>query len=98
MPQVERRLREVSSRLRRAREELAVLDEQWSALEDGAEEARVRALVSEAPADRRDERDARRHADAMSRSRQALAAEIARLIAAQDDLLDRLVVDTPPIR
>jgi phage shock protein A len=77
MPQVERRLREVSSRLRRAREELAVLDEQWSALEDSAEEARVRA---------------------MSRSRQALGAEIARLIAAQDDLLDRLVVDTPPIR
>ena len=98
MTQVERRLREVSSRLRRAREELAVLDEQSWALEESAEEARVRALVSEAPADRRDERDARRHADAISRSRKVLADEVARLIAAQDDLLDRLVVDTPPIR
>jgi hypothetical protein len=42
MSQVERRLREVSSRLRRAREELAVLVEQQAALEDAAEEARSR--------------------------------------------------------
>lgn len=98
MSQVERRLREVSSRLRRAREELAVLVEQQAALEDAAEEARVRALVSESPADRKEDREARRHADALARSRDTLTGEIDRLLKLQDELLDRLVVDGPPNR
>ena len=98
MSNVERRLTEVSTRLRRAREELTVLVEQLTAMEDAAEEARVRALVSESPADRKEEREARRHADALAKSRVALLAEIDRLTQQQDELLDRLVVDTPPAR
>jgi hypothetical protein len=98
MSQVERRLREVSSRLRRAREELAVLVEQLAALEDAADEARIRALVSETPADKKEEREARRHADTLARSRDTLNGEIERLRTLQDDLLDRLVVEGPPNR
>jgi hypothetical protein len=98
MSNVERRLREVSTRLRRAREEFAVVTEQLAALEEAAEDARVRALVSEAPADKREEREARRHADALARSRDTLNGEIQRLLKLQDELLDRLVVDGPPNR
>jgi hypothetical protein len=46
---VERRILEVSKRLRKAREELAVADEQLSALSEAADEARIRSLVSETP-------------------------------------------------
>jgi hypothetical protein len=98
MSQVERRLREVSSRLRRAKEELAVLVEQLAALEDAADEARIRALVSESPADKKEEREARRHAETLARSRDTLNSEIEKLRKLQDDLLDRLVVDGPSNR
>ena len=46
---VERRLMDVSKRLRKAREELAVADEQFNALAEVADEARIRSLVSETP-------------------------------------------------
>ena len=75
-----------------------MLVEQQAALEDAAEEARVRALVSESPADRKEDREARRHADALARSRDTLTGEIDRLLKLQDELLDRLVVDGPPNR
>jgi hypothetical protein len=88
---IERKLVGVNARLQRAREELAVLDEQLVAFGDDEDDARVRALVSEAPLDNLDHRDASRHAEAMRRSRAALAAHIAELERTQDDLLDRLV-------
>ena len=46
---VERRLVEVNRRLKQAREELVVLDQQLAALAEEADDARVRALVSESP-------------------------------------------------
>jgi hypothetical protein len=91
---VERRLREVHDRLTRAREELLVLDEQLRALADDADDARVRALVDESPQSKQEHRDAQRHADAMTRSRSALVASIADLERTQDELLDRLVVES----
>jgi hypothetical protein len=91
---VERRLLEVNRRLQRAREELSVLDEQMVAFADEADETRVRALVSDSPAAGREHREAERHADAMRRSRDALAATIAELERAQDELLDRLVTES----
>jgi hypothetical protein len=91
---VERRLREVHDRLTRAREELVVLDEQLRALADDADDARVRALVDESPQSKQEHRDAQRHADAMTRSRTALVASIADLERTQDELLDRLVVES----
>src|SRR5579884_1403761 len=88
---VERRLIEVSTRLKAAREELAVLDEQLAVLSDAADDARLRALVSETPVADREHREARKHADAMARSRAAVLASIAELEKAQDSLLDQLV-------
>jgi hypothetical protein len=91
---IERRLREASSRLKRAREELAVIEEQLAFLADAADEARLRALVSETPLANREYQDAQRHADAMDRSRMAVLASIAELQLAQDQLLDRLVIES----
>jgi len=88
---IERKLLDVASRLKRAREELAVLDEQLAHFADSAEEARVRALVSETPLADREHREAQKHADAMARSRAATVASIAELERAQDELLDKLV-------
>ncbi len=91
---IERRLREASSRLKRAREELAVIEEQLAVLADAADEARLRALVSETPLANREYQDAQRHADAMDRSRRAVVTSIAELQLAQDQLLDRLVIES----
>jgi hypothetical protein len=89
---IERRLTEVHRRLHRAREELAVLDEQLAALTDAADDAWIRSLVSETPLAEVEHRDAQRHADAMARSRAAVLESISELEKAQDDLLDRLEV------
>jgi hypothetical protein len=91
---LERRLTEVSKRLKRARAELAVIDEQLAALTDTADDARLRALVSETPIANREYQDAKRHADAMERSRRTVVVSIAELETAQDELLDRLVIES----
>jgi chromosome segregation ATPase len=91
---LEGRLTDVSRRLKRARAELAVLDEQLTALSDTADEARLRALVSETPIANREYHEAQRHADAMERSRRAVVTSITELEKAQDELLDRLVIES----
>ena len=90
---IERRLMDVAQRLKRAREELAIIDEQLAALADAADEARIRSLVSETPLAEVEHRDAQRHADAMARSREAVLESISELERAQDQLLDRLEVN-----
>jgi hypothetical protein len=90
---IERRLTEVHRRLQRAREELAILDEQFAALADAADDARIRSLVSETPLAEVEHRDAQRHADAMARSRAVVLESISELEKAQDQLLDRLEVN-----
>jgi len=92
--QVERRLREVGQRLQKLREELQIADEQLLHLSEAADDARLRALVSETPVAEREHREAARHAEAMRTHRAGVAAEIVRLETAQDDLLDRLVAET----
>lgn len=87
----ERKLFDVAQRVKRAREELAVIDEQLRALSDSADEARIRSLVSETPLANREYADAQRHAEAMDRTRRTLAADLAELEAAQETLLDRLI-------
>jgi hypothetical protein len=91
---LEQRLTDVSERLVQLRRELAVADEQLAHFADEADEARLRALVSETPLADREHREAQRHADAMGRHRQDLAGEIADLERTQDDLLDRLIADS----
>jgi hypothetical protein len=87
---VERRLSDVTQRLRKAREELSVLDEQRAALAETADELRIRSVVAETPGAEREFRDAQRHVDAMDRSRNELAKHIADLQRSQDELLERL--------
>ena len=91
--QVERRLTEVGRRLRELREELQVADEQLLHLASDADDARLRALVSETPVSDREHREASRHAEAMRSHRASVAEEIARLEAQQDELLDRFTAE-----
>ena len=88
---VERRILEVSKRLRKAREELAVADEQLSALSEAADEARIRSLVSETPLAARESQEAQRHAEAMRGARDSLVSQVRRLEVELDELLDKLV-------
>jgi hypothetical protein len=93
---VERRLSEVSSRLKSLREELAVSEDQLAHLAETADDLRLRSLVSETPLADKDHQEAQRHADAMQRHRADVLEGIAKLEQAQDELLDRLLVETKP--
>ena len=88
---IERRLFEVAERLRALRDELRVADEQLAVLADAADDARLRALVSETPLAGREHTEAQRHADAMARHRADVLAQLAELERTQDELLDRLL-------
>jgi cell division septum initiation protein DivIVA len=91
---VERRLSQVTERLRQLREELQVSAEQLAHLADAADDARLRSLVSETPVADVDHRQAERHADAMRRHQAKVADEIAKLERDQDELLDRFVAES----
>jgi len=90
---IERRLFEVAERMRLLREELAVADEQLAALAEAADDARLRALVSETPIAGVEHTDAQRHADAMARHRADVRSQLAELERTQDELLDRLLAE-----
>jgi hypothetical protein len=95
---IERRLVDVSGRLKQLRTDLVVHDEQLAHFVEEADDARLRSLVSETPLAEHEHREAARHAEAMQRGRAEVVAEIERLEAVQDDLLDRLqrlVAETP---
>lgn len=88
---IERRLTDVSDRLKQLRVDLGVADEQLLHFAQEADDARLRSLVSETPLAEREHRDAARHAAAIERSRTEVAQEIARLEGLQDELLDQLL-------
>jgi chromosome segregation ATPase len=88
---VERRLSGVGHRLRSLREELAVIDEQLAQLDDEADDARIRSLVSETPLAEREHHEAERHAAAMAARRREVLASITELEQRQDALLDELM-------
>lgn len=88
---IERRLRDLTERLKTVSRDLAVAEEQLDHLATDAEELRMRALVSETPLAEQEHRQAERHAEAMRRHRDELAGEMRQLEASQDELLDRLV-------
>ena len=87
---LQRRLIDVSDRLKRLRAELAVTDEQVAFFEAEADDARLRSLVSETPLADAEARDVRRHADAQGRQRDALRRAVRELETEQDALLDRM--------
>jgi hypothetical protein len=90
---LERKLIELSERLKQLRAELVVTDEQFSHFADAADDARLRALVSETPLADRDHHEAQRHFDAMSRHRAEVQSTIDQLERRQDELLDRLMAE-----
>ena len=71
---LQRRLIDVSDRLKRLRAELAVAEEQCAFFEAEAEDARLRALVSETPLADAEAHEIRRHADAQGRQPRLAAA------------------------
>jgi hypothetical protein len=92
---LERRLVDVSERLKRLRAESGVLAEQVEHFESEATDAELRALVSETPLADRDAQAARRHADAHRRQREDLLRSITELEREQDSLLDRMAAELP---
>ena len=91
---IERRLRDVSDRLKAVTRDLAVAEEQLAHLAEEADEARLRALVSETPVAEQEHHEAERHADAMRRHHGDLVAEVRQLERTQDELLDQLLATT----
>ncbi len=83
---VERRLFDLSARLAKAREELAVLDEQLEVFDDMASQAQVSSVVRD---DRALYAEARRHLEAMRKAREMLCGSIARMEAKQERLIAR---------
>jgi cell division septum initiation protein DivIVA len=90
---VARKLSEAAERLRQLRAELGVVDEQLAFLTDAADDARLRAMVSETPMADKEHREAQKHADAMTRHRSQLVTQIGELEKAQDELLERLFAE-----
>jgi hypothetical protein len=87
---LQRRLVDVAERLKRLRAEHQVTQEQLLFLEEEADDARLRALVSETPLADAEARETRRHADAHAAHRRDIERSIADLEREQDDLLDRM--------
>jgi hypothetical protein len=87
---LERRLVDVSERLKRMRAELEVVEEQLAFLEQEAEDVQLRALVAETPLADVEARDARRHADAFDRQRSSMIVTVRGLEQEQNELLDRI--------
>ena len=86
---VERQLTATSTRLRRAREELAQVTEQLAALRSDADDAMSDALVRGGEA-KRAAAEAARHVERLEHAQQRLQRQIIDLGREQDALLDRL--------
>lgn len=87
---IERRLSDTSARLRAARDELQILDEQLDVISDEAEDLRIRAMVSETPVALTEHSMGQRHVTAMGNARKDVTSRIDALTKQQDDLLDKL--------
>lgn len=76
--------------MRALRDDLHVTEEQLVRLVDEADDARLRALVSETPLAEKEHRTAGRHAERLRKHRDKVVTRLASLETEQDDLLDRL--------
>jgi hypothetical protein len=90
---IEKRLLETSSRIKREKEDLLVAEEQLTSLINDAEEARIRALVSETAFSDNDRRGSARQAENMKNYCRKIQNEINRLEEMQDELLDKLKLE-----
>jgi len=87
---LEKRLLEVSRRIKKEKEDLLVAEEQLISLIDDADEARIRSLVSETAISDNERRDSARQSENMEKYCQKIRNEIQRLEEIQDGLLDKL--------
>lgn len=87
---------DINHRIKQTTSELAVTDEQLAFLEEEADDARLRAIVAETPMEVATANEAKRHADALSRHRDALRKTLQESRAEQDALLDRLTAEPAP--
>src|SRR5262249_37937090 len=96
---LERRLIDVSDRLKRLRAELAVAEEQCAVLTNEADDAPLPSRLTDTPRAAAEATEPRRHAAAQLRQRDDLRRSIAELEREQDTLLDRMANElTPPIQ
>ncbi|MSV36613.1 MAG: hypothetical protein F2916_01015 [Actinobacteria bacterium] len=87
---LQRRLTQVSARMRELSEELRVVQDQMTHIVDEADEKSLRALVSETPSAAFEYREAKKHADVIQRLHGQLTAELADLERRMNNLLDRM--------
>ena len=92
---IERKLRSVSSEMRKATEELRVLDEQLAHFADSADDARLRSMVSETPLAAQEYREAAKTVAALRRDRDHWAERLDELETRQNELLDQLLEASP---
>ena len=88
---LEKTLSQIGDRLKSAREELRIVEEQLLFQMDVLEEAKTRMLVSETPLADREFRIARDDHERLARQREEFQNEITELQAEQDRLLDRML-------
>lgn len=88
---VEARLRAISGEIGELETELRILDEQIVFQTEVAEDARIRALVSETPIADREASEARGDLARMERSRNETQERLTQLRAEQDRLLEEML-------
>jgi hypothetical protein len=88
---VHERLAVLTNEIAEAQTNLRILDEQLAYVEQVAEDARIRALVSETPLADREYREAREDLERMRRSHAEAADQVRSLREEQDRLLERLL-------
>ena len=87
---IERQLKEVSKRIAGYKDELAIAGEQLAHLENEAENARMRSLVSETAIADHERRETEQQARSMVRHYKFLTSEIEMLEERQDQLLAKM--------
>jgi hypothetical protein len=90
---VEGRLRALGEEIERLQTEIRILDEQIAFQTEVADDARLRAIVSETPLADRDAAEANGDLARMQRSRDDAQDRLATLRAEQDGLLERMLRD-----
>lgn len=88
---IKRRLTALGDDLRAAKGEVSILDEQIAHFADAAEEARLRAMVSETPLADKEHREASKTVNNLSKDRKRWFDRVTSLEANQDELLDELM-------
>lgn len=91
--EISERLAALSGEIAEEQTQLRILEEQVTFQQEVAEEARIRALVSETPLADRESREASDDLARLVRSRDDVLRRLSELRAEQDTLLERMLAD-----